>query len=269
MRRGAPDHDRRARRRPRDRASVPGRAGGVPAHRRAASDIALDPPGRSYLQELQAAGMPVHTVGKIGARVRRRRHRRAAQGRHQRGDRATDELIHELDGGLVFANLVETDQVSATATTSRVSTARCRGSTRPWASGSSGWTPSATCWSSPPTTASTRRPRHRSHARARAAARPLRRRRPPPRRPVLRRRRLGPALADRSRRRSPGRFVPPVRVAAALAVLLLVAGCGGSGHSAARTPAPGASGRATPQPPSDERADRRRPARPRRRARAR
>src|SRR6185436_15525709 len=29
-------------------------------------DIALDPPGRSYMQELQAAGVPVHTVGKIG-----------------------------------------------------------------------------------------------------------------------------------------------------------------------------------------------------------
>src|ERR671938_192876 len=29
-------------------------------------DLALDPPGRSYLQELQAAGVPVHTVGKIG-----------------------------------------------------------------------------------------------------------------------------------------------------------------------------------------------------------
>jgi hypothetical protein len=43
-----------------------------------------------------------------------------------------------------------------------------------------------------------------------------------------------------------------VRAAAALAVLALVAGCGGGGHSAARTPAPGASGRATPQPPSDE-----------------
>ena len=29
-------------------------------------DLALDPPARSYLEELQAAGVPVHTVGKIG-----------------------------------------------------------------------------------------------------------------------------------------------------------------------------------------------------------
>jgi hypothetical protein len=43
-----------------------------------------------------------------------------------------------------------------------------------------------------------------------------------------------------------------VRLAAALAVLVVVAGCGGGGHSAARSPTPGASGRATPQPPSDE-----------------
>ena len=30
-------------------------------------DYALDPPGRSYLDELQADGIPVHTVGKIGS----------------------------------------------------------------------------------------------------------------------------------------------------------------------------------------------------------
>src|SRR3954471_10110745 len=29
-------------------------------------DLALPPPGRSYMEELQAAGLPVHTVGKIG-----------------------------------------------------------------------------------------------------------------------------------------------------------------------------------------------------------
>jgi hypothetical protein len=40
-----------------------------------------------------------------------------------------------------------------------------------------------------------------------------------------------------------------VRAAAALAVLVMMAGCGG-GHSA--RPTPGAQGRATPQPPSDE-----------------
>ena len=30
-------------------------------------DFALDPPGRSYLDELRAGGIPVHTVGKIGS----------------------------------------------------------------------------------------------------------------------------------------------------------------------------------------------------------
>jgi hypothetical protein len=43
-----------------------------------------------------------------------------------------------------------------------------------------------------------------------------------------------------------------VRVAAALAVLVLMAGCGGGGHPARPTPSPGAQGRATPAPPSDE-----------------
>jgi hypothetical protein len=43
-----------------------------------------------------------------------------------------------------------------------------------------------------------------------------------------------------------------VRAAAALAVLVMVAGCGGGGHSATPTRSPGAQGRATPQPPSDE-----------------
>jgi hypothetical protein len=41
-----------------------------------------------------------------------------------------------------------------------------------------------------------------------------------------------------------------VKAAAALAVLVIVAGCGGGGHSG--TASPGAQGRATPQPPSDE-----------------
>jgi phosphopentomutase len=75
-------------------------------------DMALDPPGRSYLQELQADGLPVHTVGKIG---------QVFNGvgvdvdhtgpTNEQALAATGELIDSLDGGLVFANLVETDQV--------------------------------------------------------------------------------------------------------------------------------------------------------------
>src|SRR4029079_18330740 len=30
-------------------------------------DLALDPPGRSYMEELRADGIPVHTVGKVGS----------------------------------------------------------------------------------------------------------------------------------------------------------------------------------------------------------
>jgi phosphopentomutase len=75
-------------------------------------DLALTPPGRSYMQELQAAGVPVHTVGKVGqvfARV-------GVDHEHPGATNAaamasTAELIDGLEGGLVFTNLVETDQV--------------------------------------------------------------------------------------------------------------------------------------------------------------
>jgi phosphopentomutase len=75
-------------------------------------DFALAPPGRSYMQELQAAGVPVHTVGKIGQVF-------AGVGVDHQHPGATNpaamastaELIDELDGGFVFTNLVETDQV--------------------------------------------------------------------------------------------------------------------------------------------------------------
>jgi len=75
-------------------------------------DIALDPPGRSYLQELQDAGVPVHTVGKIGQVFNGvgvdEQHKAAT---NAAGIAETGRLIDELDAGLVFANLVETDQV--------------------------------------------------------------------------------------------------------------------------------------------------------------
>jgi phosphopentomutase len=75
-------------------------------------DLALDPPGHSYLQELQAAGVPVHTVGKIGQVFNGvgvdHQHKGA---NNAAAIEATGRLIHELEAGLVFANLVETDQV--------------------------------------------------------------------------------------------------------------------------------------------------------------
>ena len=75
-------------------------------------DFALPPPSRSYLEELQAAGVPVHGVGKIrdlfagvGVDVK---HPGAT---NAEGIAATTELLRSLSGGFVFVNLVETDQV--------------------------------------------------------------------------------------------------------------------------------------------------------------
>jgi phosphopentomutase len=75
-------------------------------------DIALNPPGRTYLDELQADGIPVHTVGKIGQVFNGvgvdEQHKGSTNAAAMA---ATGELIDSLDGGFVFANLVETDQV--------------------------------------------------------------------------------------------------------------------------------------------------------------
>ena len=75
-------------------------------------DLALDPPARSYLEELQAAGVPVHTVGKIGEVFNgvgvNEQHKGST---NAAAIAAIARLIDDLDGGFVFANLVETDQV--------------------------------------------------------------------------------------------------------------------------------------------------------------
>jgi phosphopentomutase len=75
-------------------------------------DFALAPPRRSYLQELQDADVEVHGVGKIndlfdgvGVSVSH-----AAATNAQALD-AVDGLLGTLSGGLVFANLIETDQL--------------------------------------------------------------------------------------------------------------------------------------------------------------
>jgi len=75
-------------------------------------DFALTPPARSYLQELQDSGVEVHGVGKIddlfagvGVSVS---HPGAT---NARALDALDELVGELRRGLVFVNLIETDQV--------------------------------------------------------------------------------------------------------------------------------------------------------------
>ena len=75
-------------------------------------DCAVTPPGRSYLEELQDAGVPVHGVGKIrdlfagvGVDVKH------AGATNLAGIAETTRLLRELECGLIFVNLVETDQV--------------------------------------------------------------------------------------------------------------------------------------------------------------
>jgi phosphopentomutase len=75
-------------------------------------DLSLPPPSRSYLNECQDAGVPVHSVGKVGQLF-------AGDGidvqhpgaTNARAMALTTELIATLGEGLVFTNLVETDQV--------------------------------------------------------------------------------------------------------------------------------------------------------------
>jgi phosphopentomutase len=75
-------------------------------------DFALAPPSHSYLQELRRAGVEVHGVGKIedlfaGVGIS---HSHPGASNRQALD-SVDELLEEIEGGLVFANLIETDQL--------------------------------------------------------------------------------------------------------------------------------------------------------------
>jgi phosphopentomutase len=75
-------------------------------------DYALAPPSRSYLDALQAHRVPVHSVGKVaqlfsGAGIDVEH----AGPTNARALDETAELIDSLPDGLVFTNLIETDQV--------------------------------------------------------------------------------------------------------------------------------------------------------------
>ncbi len=75
-------------------------------------DYSLPPPRRSYLEEIQDAGVPVHGVGKIGDLFAGRGIDEAhAAGTNTKALQATRELIEGLPSGLIFTNLIETDQV--------------------------------------------------------------------------------------------------------------------------------------------------------------
>jgi phosphopentomutase len=75
-------------------------------------DFSLPPPSRSYLQELQDAGVAVHTVGKVGQLCSGVGVDVAHPGATNAAAlHETTELLAELGSGFVFVNLIETDQV--------------------------------------------------------------------------------------------------------------------------------------------------------------
>jgi phosphopentomutase len=75
-------------------------------------DYALEPPAPSYLDALSDAGVPTHAVGKVADLFAGRGIAHA-----HRAPTNADAIAHvtrlldELDSGLVFANLIETDQM--------------------------------------------------------------------------------------------------------------------------------------------------------------
>ena len=75
-------------------------------------DFSVLPPGRTYLDELTDAGVAVHSVGKVADLFAHRGITAAHPGAtNARALEETTRLVRELDSGLVFTNLVETDQV--------------------------------------------------------------------------------------------------------------------------------------------------------------
>jgi phosphopentomutase len=84
------------------------------AFRRTAArhDFSVPPPARTYLDELHDAGVPVAAVGKVRDLFAGRGIDHALPGAtNARALAQTGRLVEELDRGLVFTNLVETDQV--------------------------------------------------------------------------------------------------------------------------------------------------------------
>jgi phosphopentomutase len=75
-------------------------------------DYSAPPPGRSYLEVLGDAGLPVHAVGKIrdlfaGVGITEKHE----GGTNAKGIASTTRLLDGLGEGLIFVNLVETDQL--------------------------------------------------------------------------------------------------------------------------------------------------------------
>ena len=75
-------------------------------------DFSVDPPSRTYLDELTADGVPVHAVGKVHDLFAGHGIAEAHKGKtNEQALAATTDLVRSLERGLVFTNLVETDQL--------------------------------------------------------------------------------------------------------------------------------------------------------------
>jgi len=75
-------------------------------------DFALPPPTRSHLLALQDAGVPVHAVGKVADLFAGEGIDAAHPGAtNEQAIATTSALLDELERGLIFTNLIETDQV--------------------------------------------------------------------------------------------------------------------------------------------------------------
>jgi phosphopentomutase len=87
-------------------------ADGAFARTGARKDFSLAPPARSHLDALGEAGVPVHAVGKVADLFTGRGITDAHPGAtNAEALEATTALVRDLDAGLVFTNLIETDQV--------------------------------------------------------------------------------------------------------------------------------------------------------------
>jgi phosphopentomutase len=75
-------------------------------------DFSVDPPSRTYLDELQDDHVAVHSVGKVHDLFAGRGITEAHAGKtNTQALAATTDLLRDLDRGLIFTNLVETDQL--------------------------------------------------------------------------------------------------------------------------------------------------------------
>ncbi|HMJ33786.1 MAG TPA: phosphopentomutase [Baekduia sp.] len=75
-------------------------------------DFSVDPPSRTYLDELHDDKVPVHSVGKVHDLFAGRSIDVAHAGKtNAQALQATTELLRTLERGLIFVNLVETDQL--------------------------------------------------------------------------------------------------------------------------------------------------------------